>query len=112
MKRHIFGAEPKKSEVLEFVNNLTHQLLECAISAVAVSQVEQKKVNPKRLARQVAKEMPLQGISIMAQEALKHDIEQHKKERKAQSCIDLEAEKQQKWLLARQKAKARHRGKG
>jgi hypothetical protein len=106
------GQNPKSLKFSNSSINLTHQLLECAISAVAVSQVEQKKVNPKRLARQVAKEMPLQGISIMAQEVLKHDIEQHKKERKAQSRIDLEAEKQQKWLLARQKAKARHRGKG
>lgn len=109
--RHIFGAEPKDSEVLDFVNYSVPKLLEAAASSVEVDLVEDKKVNPKRRSREVAKEMSNRGISTKAQEALQLEQDLHKKEKKVQSKAEKEEEKEQKRLLARQKAKERHRGK-
>lgn len=109
--RHIFGSEPKDSEVLDFVNHLALKLLEQASSSIEVGMVEEKKLNPKRLARAVSKEMSVRGISTMAQETLQREQELHKKEKKVLSKAEKEEEKEQKRLIARQKAKERHRGR-
>lgn len=109
--RHIFGSEPKDSEVLDFVNHLAFKLLERSNSSVEVGTVEEKKLNPKRLAREVSKEMSVRGISTMAQETLQREQDLHKKEKKVVSKAEKEEEKEQKRLIARQKAKERHRGK-
>jgi len=109
--RHIFGSEPKDSEVLDFVNHLALKLLERANSSVEASVVEQKKVSPKRRSREAAKEMSVRGISTMAQAAIQQELELQKKEKKVQSKAEKEEEKEQKRLIARQKAKERHRGR-
>lgn len=109
--RHIFGAEPKDSEVFDFVNRSALKLLERATASVEVGVVEQQKVSPKRLAREVAKEMSFRGISTKAQAAIQQELELQKKEKKTQSKAEKEAEKEQKRLIARQKAKERHRGR-
>ena len=110
-RRHIFGSEPKDAEVLDFVNRLALKLLEQSSSSVEVSPVEEKKLNPKRLAREVSKEMSVRGISTMAQEAIQRELELQKKEKKVRSSSEKEEEKEQKRLIARQKAKERHRGR-
>jgi len=109
--RHIFGSEPKDSEVFDFVNNLAAKLLEGTAASVDVSLVEDKKINPKRRSREAAKEMSIRGISTKAQEALQLEQELQKKEKKVQTKAEREEEKEQKRLLARQKAKERHRGR-
>ena len=110
--RHIFGSEPKDSEVLDFVNHLALKLLERTTASVEVSAVEEKKLNPKRLAREASKEMSVRGISTMAQEAIQRELELQKKEKKVVSKAEKEEEKEKKRLIARQKAKEKHRGKG
>lgn len=109
--RYIFGSEPKDPEVLDFVLRLALKILEDTVASMEVSGIEQKKVNPKRLAREVAKEIAVKSVSTMAQEVIQRDLETRKKEKKVVSKAEKEAEKEQKRLLARQKAKARHRGK-
>lgn len=109
--RHVFGSEPKDAEVLDFVNRLALKLLEQSSSSVEVIPVEEKKLNPKRLAREVSKEMSVRGISTMAQEAIQRELELQKKEKKVLSKAEKEEEKEQKRLIARQKAKERHRGR-
>jgi hypothetical protein len=109
--RYIFGAEPKDSEVFDFVNYTALKLLERSTSSVEVGVIEDKKLNPKRLAREVSKEMSVRGVSTKAQEALQLELEHLKKEKKVQSKAEKEEEKEQKRLLARQKAKERHRGR-
>ena len=109
--RHVFGSEPKDSEVLDFVNHLALKLLEQSTASIEVGLAEQKKVNPKRLSREVAKEMSVRGISTKAQEAIQLELELQKKEKKVLSKAEKEEEKEQKRLIARQKAKERHRGR-
>lgn len=109
--KHTFGSEPKDSEVLDFVLHFVQKILENTVSSIEVNAVEEKKVNPKRLAREVAKEVAVKSVSTMAQEVIQRELETRKKEKKVVSKAEKEAEKEQKRLLARQKAKARHRGK-
>ncbi|MCZ0067247.1 YjdF family protein [Bacillus sonorensis] len=110
--RHLFGREPKDVEILNFVH---HQLLQ------VISQTEQegigikaeakKKINPKRLQRQVAKEMKSTGVSTKAQQAIKQGLEAKKAMNKRLNKEQREKEKEQKYRLGKQKAKEKHRGK-
>jgi Protein of unknown function (DUF2992) len=110
--RHLFGAEPSDIEVLAFVvNNRASELINQTQSAVARNQIESKGVNPKRRARQAAKEVAVRGISTMAQIALQQEFEQRKQQANQLSKADEEAKQAEKRQLMRQKAKARHRGK-
>lgn len=110
-RRHIFGSEPKDAEVLDFVNYLAPKLLEETGASVEASIVEDKKLNPKRRSREAAKEMAVRGVSTKAQEAIQLELDLQKKEKKVQSKAEKEEEKEQKRLIARQKAKERHRGR-
>jgi len=110
--RHLFGKEPKDSEVLHFVH---HQFLQ------ALSQAEQegvrqdarrpRKINPKRLQRQVSKELKNAGVSHKAQEAIKQELEVRKRKKQRLTKEQREKEKEQKYLLRKQKAKQKHSGK-
>jgi Protein of unknown function (DUF2992) len=110
--RHIFGAEPQSVEVLAFiVKNDMFSLLTQASACVDVTSTLPKKVNSKRLARQVTQEMANQGVSTFAQEVMRQNLEEHKQISKKRSKAEREAEEEEKRQRSHQKAKARHRGK-
>ncbi|MBM7644181.1 hypothetical protein JOD45_000372 [Scopulibacillus daqui] len=110
--RHVFGAEPSDAEVLEFVNSRLLSIIQnSGQDGVKVNNKTQKKINPKRLQRQVAKEMKKQGISTKAQEAIKADFEKRKQESQLRHKEHREALKEKKWEMKRQKAKQKHKGK-
>ncbi|MGG6285808.1 YjdF family protein [Leptolyngbya sp. AN03gr2] len=110
--RHIFGVEPQDVEVLAFiVNNVFLSLLTQASASVEVTPIFLKRVNPKRMARQVSQEMANQGVSTFAQEVMRQNLEERKQASKQRSKAMREAEEEEKWQRSRQKAKARHRGK-
>ena len=70
-----------------------------------------KPVNPKRLARHVAKEMRLKGISTYSQEVIKENLKSRKVDRYNQSKLQREELAEKKREIATLKAKAKHRGK-
>lgn len=110
--RHIFGSEPQAADILEFVvNNQVLQVLAQSTAAIGSSTAVLKRVNPKRMARQVSKEMEMRGGPTMAQEVIKQSFEQQQQAAKQQEKIDRGVQAEEKWLRSRQKAKARHRGK-
>lgn len=110
--RYVFGTEPRDTEVLEFVN---HQLPDVIEKNKQVGIEDKKrlniKVNPKRLQRQVAKEIKQKGISTKSQEAIKENLEQHKKESKECRKQNRDAFKRRKREIKKQKAKQKHRGR-
>ncbi|MBG9737887.1 YjdF family protein [Paenibacillus alvei] len=109
--RHVFGAEPKDAEVLEFVEGFMMPLME-RVSQTAVGAQEQlRHINPKRLARRVAMEMKQRGISTQSQEALRLDYESRKKERTCRSREEREALQEKKRSIRIQKRKEKHRGR-
>lgn len=110
--RYVFGTEPKDIEVLHFIYfKLTTIISNSSQNGVCEKRKSAKKVNPKRLQRQVAQEMKNTGISSKAQEALKQELEEKKLKKKITSKQAREEMKQQKYLNRKKKAKEKHRGK-
>ena len=108
--QHIFGAEPQDEEVLKFVNQHLFKLF-CQTNAIVTApRLIPRKNNPKRLAREAAREVKSVGVSTHAQQAIKLEQEQRKKIRRKTSKEQKELEKERKWQLNRQKAKAKHQG--
>ncbi|MBE5099634.1 YjdF family protein [Priestia aryabhattai] len=110
--RYVFGAEPKGKEILDFIYYRLLDIINQSVhSGLDVKGKSNKKINPKRLQRQVAKEINKLGISTKAQEAMKQEYEEKKKSKKKRAKQYREELKEQKYLMKKQKAKAKHKGK-
>ena len=103
-----FGAEPKDYEVYEFILQNYDRLRFSPAVADAGKEVSR---NPKRIQREVHKQVELAGIGTRSQQALKLQQEQMKTERKTVSREQREAEKQRQFNLKQQKRKEKHRGR-
>jgi hypothetical protein len=104
-----FGAEPKDYEVQAFVLENYHKL---RFSPSVESIVEEKeRINPKRLQREVKKQIKNIGIGSKSQQALKLQLEQGKLERKSYSREQNEAKKEFQYKLKQQKRREKHRGR-
>lgn len=67
-------------------------------------------INPKRLQRQIKKQIQEVGIGTKAQQALKLQQEQGKLDRKTHSRAMQEAEKERQFELHQLKRKEKHKG--
>ena len=76
--------------------------------ATVVKETSRK---PKRVQREVHKQVQNTGIGTRSQWALKLQQEQLKTERKAMNREQREAEKQRQFELEQQKKKEKHRGR-
>ncbi|NPC93435.1 YjdF family protein [Bacillus sp. WMMC1349] len=110
--RHMFGHEPNDEQVIDFIH---HQLLQIISQSeqegMTIKPRSKKKINPKRLQRKISKEMKNIGVSTKAQIAIKQEFEAKKEQKKKHNKQMREKIKEQKYLLRKQKAKAKHRGK-
>ena len=104
-----FGSEPKDYEVYEFIQRNYYKLR--FSPAVAVDMDRAKKRNPKRVQREIHKQVNNIGIGTKSQQALKMQQEQMKTERKAIKREKREAEKKRQFDLKQQKKKKKHRGR-
>lgn len=104
-----FGAEPKDYEVYDFLLKNWHKLK--FSPPVKADKVEEYKVNPKRMQREINSQLKNKGIGTKAQQALKLQHEQTKIERKTQSREQKEAEKERQYALRQEKKKSKHRGR-
>ena len=104
----MFGAEPKDYEVYEFVLKNYYQL---QFSPAVATDVKEASRNPKRVQREVRKQVQNTGIGTKSQQALKLQQEQLKTERKIVSREQWEAEKQRQFELKQQKRREKHRGR-
>ena len=103
-----FGAEPKDYEIYEFVLKNYYQL---RFSPAVATDVKEIGRNPKRVQREVRKQVQNTGIGTKSQQALKLQQEQLKTERKIVSRKRREVEKQRQFELKQQKRKEKHRGR-
>ena len=103
-----FGAEPKDYEVCDFVLKNYYRL---RFSPAVTTDVKEAGRNPKRVQREVRKQVQNTGICTKSQQALKLQREQLKTERKIVSREQREAEKQRQFELKQQKRKEKHRGR-
>jgi len=109
--RHIFGAEPTDTEVYSFVLEHYHEL---NFGELREFQLEIKRMNPKRMQREVRREMQkikeTSKPSTLAQDYIREELEQHKKEKKRKSSAAEEARKEKQFALKQLKKKEKHRG--
>ena len=103
-----FGAEPKDYEIYDFILKKYYQL---RFSPAVATDVKEVGRNPKRVQREVRKQVQNTGIGTKSQQALKLQQEQLKTERKTVSRKQREAEKQRQFELKQQKRKEKHRGR-
>ena len=107
-----FGAEPKDYEIYEFLlKNWGRLRFSPPIKAEATIATLEKKINPKRMQREINSQLQDKGIGTKAQQALKLQHEQYKLERKTKSREQREAEKERQYALRQEKKKAKHRGR-
>ena len=103
-----FGAEPKDYEIYDFILKKYYQL---RFSPAVATDVKETCRNPKRVQREVRKQVKNTGIGTKSQQALKLQQEQLKTERKIVSREQRETEKQRQFELKQQKRKEKHRGR-
>lgn len=107
----VFGSEPKDYEVYEFIlKNFYNLRFSNPLSINEVEEVKERKINPKRLQREIKKETETKGIGTKAQLTMKLQYETSKMERKKVSKEDKEEEKNRKFELRQQKKLLKHRG--
>lgn len=111
--RIVFGAEPKDYEIEEY---LIHNYYRLRFSPeVFEEQSDQKKMNhrmnPKRVQRQIKKQLKSAGIGTKSQQALSLEREACKVERKVRRKKRLEEEKERLYELKQKKRKEKHRGR-
>lgn len=109
--RYVFGAEPKDEEIFELINKNRIVFTNISSQFVEVDEPTERKINPKRLLREIAREMKKVGISTKAQQAIQLEREKFKTERKIISRQLKEKLEEKKWQMRKQKLKEKHRGK-
>lgn len=103
-----FGAEPKDQEVYGFILKYYYSL---KFSPSVTTAVKEKKRNPKRIQREIKRQLHNTGIGTKSQQALKLQQEQNKYERKIRSAEQRQTEKKRIFELRQQKRKEKHRGR-
>lgn len=108
----IFGSsEPKDYEIYEFLlKNFYTLRFSASLSSEEIGEVKEKKINPKRLQKEIKKEIENRGIGTKAQLAMKEQYETVKLERKKLSREEKDLEKERKFDLKQQKKLMKHKG--
>ena len=101
-------AEPKDYEIYDFVLKNYYRL---RFSPAVATDVKETGRNPKRVQREVRKQVQNIGLGTKSQQALKLQQEQLRTERKIVSREQREAEKQRQFELKQQKRKEKRRGR-
>ncbi|MDQ1911080.1 YjdF family protein [Paenibacillus sp. GD4] len=109
--RHIFGSEPKDAEVLAFIRSEMMERMRQTQQSAESGLRSSRRVSPKRLARQAAKELGQRGVSTLAQQAIKLELESRKRMRKVLTRQQVEEQNERKYQLRVQKAKLKHKGR-
>ena len=103
-----FGAEPKDYEVYAFLLEHWRQLPFSPSMEGAVP--EGRRINPKRMQRQIQRSLQNTGIGTKAQQALQLQREQDKAARSRRSREDREAEADRQFALRQEKRRENHKG--
>ena len=105
----VFGSEPKDFEIYErFLNDFNSlRFTECFEDFEKAKKV----ANPKRMQRNVKKQLEAHGTGTKSQQALSLQKEENKVMRKEKSRRQKEEEKQRQFEIRRQKQKEKHRGR-
>jgi len=89
------------------LNNYDKLRFSPSLEALSIAE---KRINPKRMQREINKQLQNTGVGTKAQQALKLQQEQGKLERKARSRAERDVEKDRQFQLQQEKRKEKHRG--
>ena len=103
-----FGAEPKGYEVYALLMEHWRHLSFSPFMEAAAA--EERRINPKRMQRQIQKSLQSTGIGTKAQQALQLQREQDKAARSRRSREDREAEADRQFALRQEKRREKHKG--
>ena len=103
-----FGAEPKDYEVYDF---LLKHFTSLRFSPAVAAAVKKDLKNPKKIRRQIQRQLSVKGIGTKSQQALKLQQEQNKQERKKQTKEKRLYDVKRRFEQKQQKKKERHKGK-
>jgi len=110
--RHIFGSEPSDPEVYEFIQNDLLDLMHAMTVGLPIDAVPTpRRINPKRLQRDIRREVLRTDVSSRAHEAIRLQIEANAQERLTISRTQRDQKRQHKRDVAAAKAKAKHKGR-
>lgn len=104
-----FGCEPKDSEIYQFLLKNYNRLQ--FSQAIVDEKITAKRINPKRMQRDIHQQLDQKSIGTKAQQALKEEQEQKKMIRKAFNRQKTEAEKMLLFKLKQDQKKQKHRGR-
>ena len=103
-----FGTEPRDYEVYALLlEQWRHLPFSPSMEGAAP---EERRINPKRMRRQIQKSLQNTGIGTKAQQALQLQREQGKEARKKASREEREAEADRQFALRREKQREKHKG--
>ncbi len=107
-----FGSsEPKDYEIYDFVLKNFYTLKSSnSLFSHETNEIKVKKINPKKLQKEIKKETENRGIGTKAQLAMKLQYETVKLEKKKLSREEKDLEKERKFDLRQQKKLTKHRG--
>ena len=107
--QYTFGNEPDDLEVLDFIH---HQLMKSIddVQTIVCTNNISRKVNTKRLQRQIAKEQKKPKYSTQAQIAIKKELELKKKQKRKRYKEKRDAFQKRKREIKKVKAKEKHKG--
>ncbi|MEA5040515.1 MAG: YjdF family protein [Clostridiaceae bacterium] len=104
----MFGAEPRDCEVYDILlQNWSRFRFSPSIKE---EMPEERPLNPKRMQRQIHRQLANAGVGTKAQQALKLQQAEGKLTRQIRSREEREAEKQRQFDLRQEKRKEKHRG--
>ena len=103
-----FGSEPKDNEVYAFLLKNWSRLK--FSPSVETSASLERRINPKRMQRDIQKQLQDSGVGTKAQQALKLQQEQRKSARKIRSREVRETDQERQFALRQEKRKEKHRG--
>lgn len=104
-----FGAEPKEYDVKEFILKNWYYLH--FSTGVEVKEYLHVRKNPKRMQREVKKQLENTGIGTKSMQALKQQHEQNKIERKIISKEQKKQMEERQYELRKVKRKEKHKGR-
>lgn len=104
-----FGAEPKDYEVYEFILQNWSELK--FSPPIEVDVRTDLKINPKRMQRNIKKQLEARGVGTKSQQALQLQREENKLSRNERNRKRKEEEKQRQFELKQQRKKEKHKGR-
>jgi len=104
----VFGSEPKDYKLYDFILKNFYNLK--FNNTLLIDNLTDKKINPKKLQRDIKKQTENTGIGTKAQLAMKLQYEANKDEKSKRSKEENEQEKERKYESHQLKKKEKHKG--